>query len=181
MGIRDRRKHGIHSLRGQSFEAGVDRAAENWGFQWVEPMCTTVVMLFERGWLFFIPFSMDNDPLEMKDILNRYGVRASALSATLPIDAAGDKRAVPGESRAFCAGMGVQVLATDEGIRPEWLDDKECFDIMKYTRLEKSCRSRSGTAFNVGIEPHQSISKTTDGLLRICEFWWDSPMLKVNL
>ena len=31
----------------------------------------------------------------------------------------------------------------------------------------------------VGIEPHQSISKTTDGLLRIANLV-DSPMLKVN-
>jgi sugar phosphate isomerase/epimerase len=160
----------------KSFEAGVERAAEL-GFQWVEPMVHNGrELLSEAG--YFHSFSMDNDPLEMKDILNRYGVRASALSAHCPLMR--PEISVPYLEKAarFAAGMGVQVLATDEGIRPEWLDDKECFDVMKYT-LRKVLQVAERHGVYVGIEPHQSISKTTDGLLRIANLV-DSPMLKVN-
>ena len=147
------------------------------GFQWVEPMVHNGrELLSEAG--YFHSFSMDNDPLEMKDILNRYGVRASALSAHCPLMR--PEISVPYLEKAarFAAGMGVQVLATDEGIRPGWLDDKECFDIMKYT-LRKVLQVAERHGVYVGIEPHQSISKTTDGLLRIANLV-DSPMLKVN-
>jgi sugar phosphate isomerase/epimerase len=59
----------------KSFEAGVERAAQL-GYQWVEPMVHNGrELLSEAG--YFHSFSMDNDPLEMKDILDRYGVRAS--------------------------------------------------------------------------------------------------------
>src|SRR5580700_6511337 len=59
----------------ESFEAGVERAAEL-GFQWVEPMVHNGrELLSEAG--YFHSFSMDNDPLEMKDILDRHSVRPS--------------------------------------------------------------------------------------------------------
>jgi sugar phosphate isomerase/epimerase len=69
-------------------------------------------------------------------------------------------------------------VATDEGIRPEWLDDRECFEVMKYT-LKKVLQVAERRGIFIGIEPHQSISRTTEGLLRIANLV-DSPMLRVN-
>ena len=121
---------------------------------------------------------MDNDPLEMKDILDRYSVRPSGLSAHCPLMR--PEISVPYLEKAvrFAAGIGAPVLATDEGIRPEWLDDRECFEVMKYT-LKKVLQVAERHGIFIGIEPHQSISRTTEGLLRIVNLV-DSPMLRIN-
>jgi sugar phosphate isomerase/epimerase len=160
----------------KSFEEGVRRAA-NLGYEWVEPMVHNGrELLSEAG--YFHSFSMENDPLEMKEILDRYGVRPSGLSSHCPLMR--PEISVPYLEKAirFAAAVGAPVLATDEGIRPEWLDDRECFEIMKYT-LKKVLQVAERHGIFIGIEPHQSISKTTEGLLRIANLV-DSPMLKVN-
>jgi sugar phosphate isomerase/epimerase len=158
------------------FEEGVQRAAQL-GFQWIEPMVHNGrELLSEAG--YFHSFSMDNDPLEMKDVLDRFGVRPSGLSSHCPLMR--PEISVPYLEKAvrFAAAIGAPVLATDEGVRPSWLDDKECFEVMKYT-LKKVLQVAERYGIFIGIEPHQSISKTTEGLLRIATLV-DSPMLKVN-
>jgi sugar phosphate isomerase/epimerase len=70
------------------------------------------------------------------------------------------------------------VVNTDEGIRPSWMSLDEAFQIMKYT-LTVVLNTAERYGINVGIEPHQSISRTTDGLLRIATLV-RSPRLKVN-
>jgi 3-oxoisoapionate decarboxylase len=158
------------------FEAGAKRAAEL-GYRLVEPMVHNGrELLSEAG--YFHSFSMDNDPLEMKDILDRYGLQPSGLSAHCPLMR--PEISVPYLEKAvrFAAAIGARVLATDEGIRPEWLDDGECFQVMKYT-LKKVLQIAERYNIYIGIEPHQSISKTTEGLLRIANLV-RSPMLRVN-
>lgn len=158
------------------FEDGVKRAAQL-GYKWVEPMVHNGrELLSEAG--YFHSFSMDNDPLEMKEVLDRYGVRPSGLSAHCPLMR--PEISVPYLEKAirFAAAIGAPVIATDEGIRPPWLDEQECFDAMKYT-LKKVLQVAERYRIFIGIEPHQSISKTTEGLLRIANLV-DSPMLKIN-
>lgn len=158
------------------FEEGVKRAGQL-GYQWVEPMVHNGrELLSEAG--YFHSFSMDNDPLEMKDILDCYGVRPSGLSAHCPLMR--PEVSVPYLEKAvrFAAAIGARVLATDEGIRPAWLNDKECFEVMKYT-LKKVLQVAERYSVYIGIEPHQSISTTTQGLLRIANLV-ESPMLRVN-
>ena len=59
------------------FAEGIRRAAEL-GFHYVEPMVHNGrELLSEAG--YFHSFSMDNDPLEMKDILDANGVVRSIL------------------------------------------------------------------------------------------------------
>jgi len=160
----------------KSLEGGVRRAAEL-GYKWVEPMVHNGrELLSEAG--YFHSFSMDNDPLEMKSILDRHSVRPSGLSSHCPLMR--PEISVPYLEKAvrFAKAIGAPVLATDEGIRPEWLDDRECFEIMKYT-LKKVLQVAERHGIFIGIEPHQSISKTTEGLLRIANLV-DSPMLKIN-
>jgi sugar phosphate isomerase/epimerase len=158
------------------FDAGVRRAAEI-GYRFVEPMVHNGrELLSEAG--YFHSFSMDNDPLEMKDILERYGVAASALSAHTPLMR--PEIAVPYLEKAirFAAAIGAKVVNTDEGIRPTWLDDEECFQVMRYT-LKKSLQVAERYGVYIGIEPHQSISKKTEGLLRIAGLV-QSEFLKIN-
>lgn len=158
------------------FEEGVNRAAQL-GYRWVEPMVHNGrELLSEAG--YFHSFSMDNDPGEMKDILERYGVRPSGLSCHCPLMR--PEISVPYLEKAvrFAAAIGARVLNTDEGIRPLWLEDDECFAVMKYT-LKKVLQVAERYQIYIAIEPHQSISKTTEGLLRIANLV-NSPMLKIN-
>jgi sugar phosphate isomerase/epimerase len=160
----------------KSFDEGVMRAAEI-GYRWIEPMVHNGrELLSEAG--YFHSFSMDNDPLEMKDILERYNVRASGLSAHMPLMR--PEISVPCLEKAIrlAAAIGAPVVCTDEGIRPGWLDDEECFQVMRYT-LKKVLQVAERYGIYVAIEPHQSITTKTEGLLRVATLV-DSPMLKIN-
>jgi sugar phosphate isomerase/epimerase len=160
----------------KSFAEGVRRAAEI-GYRIVEPMVHNGrELLSEAG--YFHSFSMDNDPLEMKDVLDRYGVKASGLSAHTPLMR--PEIAVPYLEKAirFAAAIGANVVNTDEGIRPAWLDDEECFQVMRYT-LKKTLQVAERYGVSIGIEPHQSITKRTEGLLRIATLV-ESDFLRVN-
>src|SRR5512136_280990 len=99
----------------KSFEAGVARAAAL-GFGYVEPMVHNGrELLSEAG--YFHSFSMDEDPLEMKDILERNGVKPSGLSAHSPLMR--PEISVPYLQKAvhLAAAIGAPVVNTDEGIR----------------------------------------------------------------
>jgi len=160
----------------KSFEAGIERAAQI-GYRFVEPMVHTGrELLSEAG--YFHSFSMEEDPLEMKEILDRHGVRPSGLSAHCPLMR--PEISVPYLQKAVrCAhAIGAPVVNTDEGIRPAWMTDAECFEIMKYT-LTVVLRTAELHGILIGIEPHQSISRTTDGLLKIATLV-ESPSLRVN-
>jgi sugar phosphate isomerase/epimerase len=158
------------------FDAGVACAAAL-GYKYVEPMVHNGrELLSEAG--YFHSFSMDNEPLEMKDTLDKYGVKASALSAHCPLMR--PEISVPYLEKAIrvAAAVGAPVVNTDEGLRPAWLDDEECFQVMRYT-LKKVLRVAGRYGVCVAIEPHQSITKKTEGLMRIATLV-QSPFLKVN-
>ncbi len=158
------------------FAAGVERAARI-GYKYVEPMVHTGrELLSEAG--YFHSFSMEEDPLEMKEILDRNGVKASGLSSHCPLMR--PEISVPYLTRAirFAAAVGAPVVNTDEGIRPSWMSDGQCFEVMKYT-LTMALRTAERYGIYIGIEPHQSISCRTEGLLRIAALV-DSQLLKVN-
>jgi sugar phosphate isomerase/epimerase len=158
------------------FAAGVARAAEI-GFGYVEPMVHDGrELLSEAG--YFHSFSMHDDPHEMKDILEQHHVRASGLSAHCPLMR--PEISVPYLEKAirFAAVIGAPIVNTDEGIRPPWLSLDDAWTVMKYT-LTKVLRTAERYDVSIGIEPHQSISKTTAGLLRIARLA-DSPLLCIN-
>ncbi len=160
----------------QPFAAGVERAAQL-GFEYVEPLVHNGrELLSEAG--YYHSFSMDEDPLEMKEILERHGVKPSGLSAHSPLmrpDISVDylRRAI-----RFAADLGAPVVNTDEGTKPEWMSDAEAFAIMKYT-LTVVMKTAGRYGVFVGIEPHQVFSRKTEGLLRIASLV-DSPFLKIN-
>jgi sugar phosphate isomerase/epimerase len=158
------------------FAEGVARAAAI-GYRYVEPMVHNGrELLSEAG--YFHSVSMDEDPLEIRDILESNGVRASGLSAHCPLMR--PEISVPYLQKAIRFGhaLGAPVVNTDEGIRPHWVPLEEAFGVMKYT-LTTVLRTAERYGIFVGIEPHQSISKTTRGLLRIATLV-DSPFLRVN-
>jgi len=158
------------------FAAGVERAAQL-GFRYVEPMVHNGrELLSEAG--YFHSFSLDDDPFEMKDILDRQGVKPSGLSSHCPLMR--PEISVPYLQKAirFAAVIGAPVVNTDEGIRPPWVSLEDAFHVMKYT-LTAVLQTAERYGVYVGIEPHQSISRTTEGLLRIATLV-QSPRLRVN-
>ena len=67
---------------------GVAKAAEL-GYDYIEPMVHWGrELLSEAG--YFHSVSMDDDPLEIRDILDRHNVRASGLSSHCPLMASGN-------------------------------------------------------------------------------------------
>ncbi|MGE5568607.1 MAG: sugar phosphate isomerase/epimerase family protein [Rhodospirillales bacterium] len=158
------------------FAAGVELASQL-GFRYVEPMVHNGrELLSEAG--YFHSVSMDDEPLEIKDLLARHGVAASGLSAHCPLMR--PEVSVPYLQKAirFAAAIGAPVVNTDEGIRPEWVPVEEAWGVMKYT-LSAVLRVAERYGVYIGIEPHQSFSCTTSGLLRIAGLV-DSPMLRIN-
>jgi len=160
----------------KSFAAGLERAAQL-GYEYVEPMVHNGrELLSEAG--YFHSFSMDDDPLEMLDLLRKNGLKASGLSAHCPLMR--PEISVPYLQKAirFASAIGAPVVNTDEGIRPEWVPLDEAWGVMRYT-LKTVLRTAERYGIYVGIEPHQSITTTTEGLLRVAHLV-ESPMLRIN-
>lgn len=158
------------------FIAGVERAA-SLGYRYVEPLVHDGRELLSEGG-YYHSFSLADDPWEMKDVLDQYGLRLSGLSAHCPLMR--PEVSVPYLEKAirFAAVVGAPVINTDEGIRPRWVSMEEAFPIMKYT-LTRVMMIAERYGVRVGIEPHQAITRTTEGLLRVSSLV-DSPLLGVN-
>jgi len=158
------------------FAAGLERAADL-GFRYVEPMVHNGrELLSEAG--YFHSVSLDDEPLEIKDLLEKNGLRASGMSAHCPLMR--PEISVPYLQKAirFAAAIGAPVVNTDEGIRPDWIGGEDIWPVMRYT-LTAALRTAERYRIAIGIEPHQSISRTTAGLRRIGSLV-DSPFLKFN-
>jgi len=78
----------------------------------------------------------------------------------------------------FAAVLQAPVVNTDESYRPSWILDEDVWPVMRYTlRSVLRVAERYGVA--IGIEPHQAISKTTDGLMKLATLV-EHPLLRVN-
>ena len=162
--------------QGRSFAAGVELAAQL-GFHYVEPSVHDGrERLSEAG--IYHSISLDEEPLEVKDVLDRYGVKPSAISAHCPLMR--PEISVPYLQKAvrFAATLGAPIVNTGEGMRPDWISLEEARIIMRYT-LMSVLRVAERHGIMVGIEPHGSITRMTPGLLYVATLV-DSPMLKIN-
>lgn len=158
------------------FEWGVAKASEL-GYRYVEPMVHNGrELLSEAG--YFHSVSMQEDPLWMKEILDKYGVKASGLSAHTPLMRPEISVDYLRQAIRFASDLGVNVVNTDEGPKPHWMDDETAFQVMKYT-LTQVMQTAERYGVYIGIEPHQIYSKSTEGLLKIATLV-DSPFLKIN-
>ncbi len=160
----------------KSFEGGVKIASEL-GYHYIEPMVHTGWELLSEVH-YFHSFSMEEDPLLMKEICNRHGLKVSSLSAHSPLmkpEAAIDRltRAV-----VQAGAVGCDFLNSDEMVKPDWMDDDFAHDTMRYTltRMAQVCARHHKY---LCIEPHGVFTKTAAGLLRIVNLV-DSPWIQVN-
>lgn len=158
------------------FAAGVELAAKM-GYKYVEPLVHTGrELMSEAG--YYHSVSMEEDPHFIKDILDRHGVKASGLSAHCPLMRPEVSVMYLQRAIQFAAVLGARVVNTDESYRPAWVSDDEVWILMRYT-LKTVLRVAERYGVAIGIEPHQEISKTTDGLLRIASLV-EHPLLRIN-
>jgi sugar phosphate isomerase/epimerase len=158
------------------FRAGVKVAAEL-GYKWVEPMVHTgYELLSEVG--YFHSFSMEEDPLLMAEICDKYGVKVSSLSAHSPLMK--PEAAVSRLTRAavLASFVGTKFLNSDEMLKPDWMDDDEAHQAMHYT-LKRLSHVAARHKVYICIEPHGVYTKTSEGLLRIVDLV-PSPWIQVN-
>ena len=160
----------------KSFEEGVHIASEL-GYSWVEPMVHTGWELLSEVH-YFHSFSMEEDPLLMQEICDRYEVGVSSLSGHSPLMK--PEAAVPRLTRAIVLAdaVGARFVNTDEMVKPGWMDDGHAHEVMRYS-LEKAALVAARHGVYVCVEPHGVYTKTSEGLLRIVELV-PSPWIQVN-
>jgi sugar phosphate isomerase/epimerase len=148
----------------KSFAWGVQKAADL-GYKYVEPMVHTGWELLSEV-EYFHSFSMEEDPLLMREICERAGVRVSSISGHSPLMK--PEAAVPRLTRAiqFAEANGARFVNTDEMIKPEWMDDEFAHEVMRYTLTKAEMVARRHGVF-ICVEPHGIYTKTSEGLLKI--------------
>lgn len=158
------------------FAAGVEMAAKI-GYKYVEPMLHNGrELMSEAG--YYHSVSMEEDPHFIKDILDQNGVKTSAVSAHCPLMRPEISVMYLQRAIQFAAVLKAPVVNTDESYRPSWIADDEVWPVMRYT-LKSVLRVAERYGISIGIEPHQAISKTTDGLMRLATLV-EHPLLRVN-
>jgi len=159
-----------------SFANGVAKAAEI-GYEYIEPMVHLGrELLSEAG--YFHSVSLFDDPLWVKQLCAKHGVKLSGLSSHTPlckpeISVEYLKMAIRWASHA-----GAPVVNTDEGPKPFWTTKEQDYQLMTYTLTEASMvAERHGIL--IRLEPHQQYSKTPDGLDSIHSLV-NSPAIGIN-
>jgi sugar phosphate isomerase/epimerase len=160
----------------KSFEAGVEIASKL-GYKWIEPMVHTGWELLSEV-NYFHSFSMEEDPLLMKEICDKYGMRVSSLSAHSPLMKPEASVARLTRAAVLASFVGCDFLNTDEMIKPDWMDDEMAHDTMRYSLTKIALVAARHKKF-ICIEPHGIYTKTADGLLKIVRLV-DSPWIAVN-
>lgn len=158
------------------FDWGVAKAAKL-GYDYVEPWVHLGrELMSEAG--YFATISMLEDPIRIKKLCDKAGVKISGLSCHTPLckpDISGNylKQAI-----RFAAECGAPVVNTDEGPKPAWTTEEEDHVLMKYTLTEAAAFAENRNVL-IGLEPHQQYSQTPQGLDRICSLV-KSPAIGIN-
>jgi sugar phosphate isomerase/epimerase len=158
------------------FACGVEVAA-GLGYRWIEPMVHTGWELLSEVH-YFHSFSMEEDPLLMKEICEANGVRVASLSGHSPLmkpEAAVERLT---KAIVFADLNQARFVNTDEMVKPEWMDDDFAHEVMRYSLTKAELVARRHGVF-VCVEPHGVYTKTSEGLLKIVDLV-PSPWIAVN-
>jgi sugar phosphate isomerase/epimerase len=160
----------------KGFEEGVQIASEL-GYHYIEPMVHTGWELLSEVH-YFHSFSLEEDPLLMQDICDRYDLEVASISGHSPLMK--PEAAVPRLTRAIVLAdsVGARFVNTDEMVKPDWMADDEAHDVMSYT-LRKASFVAARHGVYLCVEPHGLYTKTSEGLLKIVDLV-RSPWIQVN-
>lgn len=160
----------------KSFVDGV-KIASDLGYKYIEPMVHTGWELLSEV-NYFHSFSMEEDPLLMKEICDAQGIKVGSLSGHSPLMK--PEAAIPRLTRAIvlASSLGAKFVNTDEMVKPDWMTDDEAHQAMYYTLRKIEMVAKRHQVY-VCIEPHGLYTKTAAGLLKIVNLV-KSPWIKVN-
>ena len=133
-------------------------------------------LLSEAG--YYAAVSMERDPLEVRDLVESFGLKVSAVSAHSPM--AQPEIAIPFLTRAveFADGLGALCVCTDEGVVPKEFSKRQAFTMIHYT-LTRVLPVAERHKVHIALEPHQIYTvklKTYQEILGLV----DSPYLSCN-
>jgi sugar phosphate isomerase/epimerase len=160
----------------KSFVEGV-KIASDLGYKYIEPMVHTGWELLSEV-NYFHSFSMEEDPLLMKEICDAEGIKVGSLSGHSPLMK--PEAAIPRLTRAIvlASEVGAKFVNTDEMVKPDWMTDEEAHQVMYYTLRKVEMVARRHGIY-ICIEPHGIYTKTAAGLLKIVNLV-KSPWIRVN-
>lgn len=160
----------------KSFTDGVKIASEL-GYEYIEPMVHTGWELLSEV-NYFHSFSMEEDPLLMKEICDAQDIKVGSLSGHSPLMK--PEAAIPRLTRAIvlASSVGAKFVNTDEMVKPDWMSDEEAHLAMYYTLRKIEMVARRHQVY-VCIEPHGIYTKTAAGLMKIVNLV-KSPWIRVN-
>jgi sugar phosphate isomerase/epimerase len=159
-----------------SFANGVKKAAAI-GYEYVEPMVHLGRELLSEA-EYFHSVSMLNDPLYIKEICDKNNVKISGFSSHTPLCKPEISVEYLKQAVRFASEIGVPVINTDEGPKPDWTTREMDYMLMTYT-LTEAARVAERHKVAIGLEPHQQYSKTPDGLDSIYNLV-KSPAIGIN-
>ncbi|HPX41709.1 MAG TPA: sugar phosphate isomerase/epimerase family protein, partial [Candidatus Hydrogenedentes bacterium] len=122
--------------------------------------------------------SMERDPLEVKAIVDSFGLKVSAVSAHAPM--AQPEISIPFLTRAieYADALGATCVCTDEGVVPAWMSKKQAFNIIYYT-LRRVLPVAERHKIHIGLEPHQKYSVKLNTYLELLNLV-ESPYMSCN-
>ena len=150
----------------KDFASGVCIAGQL-GYRYVEPMVHTGWELLSEVH-YFHSFSMEEDPLLMREICEKAGVKVSSLSGHSPLMK--PEAAVARLTRAIVVAdaNGSRFVNTDEMVKPEWMTDEDAHHAMRYSLRKAEMVARRHGVY-ICVEPHGVYTKTSEGLLKIVD------------
>ncbi|HPA06831.1 MAG TPA: sugar phosphate isomerase/epimerase [Candidatus Hydrogenedentes bacterium] len=133
-------------------------------------------LLCEAG--YYGAVSMERDPLEVKAIVDSFGLKVSAVSAHAPM--AQPEISIPFLTRAieYADALGATCVCTDEGVVPAWMSKKQAFNIIYYT-LRRVLPVAERHKIHIGLEPHQKYSVKLNTYLELLNLV-ESPYMSCN-
>ncbi|MFP4056195.1 MAG: sugar phosphate isomerase/epimerase family protein [Candidatus Brocadiia bacterium] len=152
-------------------------ATRRLGYRYVELNLMTGRTLFsEAGYSSQV--SMERDPLEIKEMLDAHGLKVSGVSAHSPMSQ--PDISVPFLTRAviFADALKAPCVNTDEGVVPEWMSDREAFQLIRYT-LRKVLAVAQRHKVHIALEPHQKFTVKLATFQKIMGLV-DSPYMSAN-
>lgn len=141
------------------FEEGVEKAAEI-GYDYVEPCLSTGYdLLAEAG--FYHMISMEEDPLAYRELTESHDLAVEGVSSHAPLMK--PEASVNWLRRAieWVDWWGGDVVNTDDGPRPEGMDDERAFEVMEYT-LSEALEAAERHDVMIGLEPHQEFTEDAE-------------------
>ena len=146
------------------------------GYQYIEPMVHTGWELLSEVH-YFHSFSMEEDPLLLKEVCDEAGLKVSSVSGHSPLMK--PEAAVDRLTRAIVLAdfSNARFVNTDEMVKPDWMDDQFAHKAMKYslTRAEQVARRHETTS----ASSRTGLYETSAGLRKIVDLV-PSPWIGVN-